>query len=191
MAEKNIAQKIEANLKSMLRDIDSKIGRLMDGFNELAGIAINDMEPPKVEADKTCNTNSGALPVSVALRAVDYGIARLALRVIPRMSEEFLERVVLKVVKQASGLVGAWIAVKIAGAKIPIIGDLVSIFVGYGHEKTYQDRFQKMIRSTLGCSPSDFDKAPMKYALNQRMQKTVLKDNTDARHMKRVSTRRP
>jgi len=191
MADKSIARKIEANLKAMLRDIDSKIKRIMDGFNKVAGIAIDEMSPPLVVPDETCNLNNGALPVSVALRAVDYGIARVALRVIPRMSEEFLERVVLKIVKQASGLVGSWLAVKILGKKIPLIGDLVYVFTGYGHETTYRDRFQKMIRAALGCSPSDFDKSPMKYAVNSRMQKTVAKDNRDPRHMKRVRTRRP
>jgi len=191
MADKKTAQKIEDNLKAMLRDIDSKVARLWSGFDAIAKKNIEASLPLDAVPDGKCEVRNGALPVSVALRAVDYGAARVVLRAVPRMAEEFLVKDVKAMVAQAGTLAGLWALAKATGKKFPVIGDLIAILTGYTIQKTFYDRYQKLIVSVLGCSPSDFDKAPMRYALNERMGKTVERDNKDDRHVKKVRTRRP
>lgn len=189
MAEKKTAEKIEDNLQAMLRSIDDKMERLTDGFDKQVAKGLKAILPLEVTPDESCEVHSGALPVSVALRAVDYGLARVALRAVPKLSEEFLEKGIKKLIKQAGSLVGFWGAAKLLGKKIPVVGDLTQILIGYSDEKTFSDRFQKAIRAVLGCRPSAFDPSPMKFALNLRMAKTVKRDNQDRRLKAKVRTR--
>lgn len=138
-----------------------------------------------------CEVRSGALPVDVALQAVQYGAIRVALRVLPRMAEAFLKGQVLTFVQKVAAAKAAAAAMKAAGKKIPLVGDLVTVVVGLKGAIDYNAEMRTYIEAVLGCTPTDFDPSPMRYALNVQMAKVKAIGKREPRRVKRVHTRKP
>jgi hypothetical protein len=142
-----------------------------------------DMDPP----DRSCEVKSGALPVSAGLMAVNYGCARLALRVLPRLGQKMISDQVLKMLGNGMGTIFKILAAK----RIPVVGDIMSIGTGVALDIDVNDFLQKTITELLGCKPNEFDAMPMRKAINVKMGSVKVRGKNEPRRVKKVHTRRP
>jgi len=176
--EARIAAKMDAFIKAQI----AKAEKFAD-----EQIAKN-MSPPDLEhPDRECEVKSGALPVSAGLMAVNYGTARIALRVLPRLGKEIIEDQIVKII--ASGLGTLYKA--LVKKRFPVIGDISGMVTGIKLDIDINKHLATSLTEILGCAPNEFDKNPMRKALNDKMRKVKERGKVEPRRVKKVHTRRP
>lgn len=121
-----------------------------------------------VEAtDISCHAKSSAIPVDLAMRALQFGVLKIAFSVLPRMLQQFVKAEVYEVAER--GL--AYFAGKRALQKIPAVGTILGIIIGGLHSVDYNRTLERRIRGVLGCKASQSDIVPMRKQINDLVTK--------------------
>lgn len=170
------------------RIIGGAFALMNSGIEKLKDVDKDNTEQPA--PDQSCAVKSGALPVSTALKAIDYGALKIAFRVLPKQSIDLLKSAGLEVIAKMEGRLLAVLVKKTVKKRIPLAGDIAAVIAGTLTAKGYNDAMIALLRAVLGCVPNSYESSPMRYALNGKMQRVKSLGKREARKVKNVHTRK-
>lgn len=170
-----------------LKDMDTAIQGWTKAVDELAGnvlVKIPKRTPKPI--DQSCELESAAIPVDVALKAVHHAACKMAFRVLPRMTEKFL----MSEFEGIAGRVALWFAAKKIAGFVPILGGVLGLFwKAYTKEKFFNE-LEAEIHAALGCKPNILEAAPSRWALNNYVRAMKKRVASESVIIKKVMTRK-
>lgn len=139
------------------------------------------------EPEMSCAVGQAAIPVSTAMKAVEYGAARIALRVLPRMALDLLDLYIETFLGKALALA----LLKAGGKSVPGVGTAAGIIASQKEQLAYNQKILELIIAALGCKPGAVEKQPMRAALAADVLKMKARVEREPRLVKNVTTRNP
>lgn len=151
---------------------------------EIAG-EIGKMDGVVVPADKEGEATCAAMTVSDALRAIHIASLRIIFRVLP----DSIEKIIMVKVMEITEKIGARLAARYVLRSIPLLGQALSVTVGYLEEKSFNDKLESNIRGVLGMHGNEFCANPLRKMLSHDAVKKKNLMRHQPRKVKKVHTR--
>jgi len=173
---KKVLTASDRRVEKMMRDLDGKVQAMIKENNNV-----------DYKAQDFDLQTQAAIPVSLALKAVHYGAAKIIFRVMPRLTIAYLEKIRDNFIgKSLAGLIG-FTALK----KIPLAGNILGILAAEKNEATFNAGVVELIRENLGTDKSVGDIEPMRWALNKHVELMKRRTAREPRRKDPVKTRNP
>ncbi len=170
----------------MLIEMDQQLQKWVKEVDKLADKAFEGLPDRELsELVTDCEVNQAAIPVSNGFKALQFGTLKVAFKALPRLAEKFIHDQMLEAGEKA----GAYVLARKAAKKIPGIGLVVSVAIGAVTASEWMDEMEAGMHEVLGCEPSEVEKLPMRYALNEMVRQMKTRKENAPRPIGPVRTR--